>query len=219
MKRLLAFLALTACVQHVARTVGPSLDTVDHAPAFLKVHMKNGDLYVLDRWTPHDGEHYLEGDGVLRGTDRLVVEKSHFRIPFMDVALYETNTISNSPSIAGIAIVMGISIAIGTACVINPKACFGSCPTFYARARDGRSCCRPKASPIHRTALEDHDIDALWRTESTGDGPIVVHDERGVRDARRQGSRSPRRSTRRRRAGGDERESFLRCEALGTHHA
>ena len=169
MKQLLAIiviLACTTCVQRVERKVGPTLDTIDRKPAFLKAHMRNGDLYVLDTWTIHENEGYLEGDGRMLGTDRNdAMPRGHFRIAFADVALYESNTIVSSPSLAAVTIVTGLVIAGSVACITTPKACFGSCPTFYAPTDDGHWMLQAEGfSDAIAPILEDHDIDALWRT-------------------------------------------------------
>lgn len=38
-------------MNRIERRVGPRLDTVDLKAPFLKLHLRNGDLYVLEAWT------------------------------------------------------------------------------------------------------------------------------------------------------------------------
>lgn len=176
--RLLAVLAVLpalnlACVSRLARTVTPTLATVDHKAPYLKVHMKNGDLFVLSAWQADDARRLVTGQGELQGTDRRVVRTGPQQIAMADVALYETNTIVTSPSVAAMAVVTGASIVVSVACLANPKACFGSCPTFYAPGERGAVLQAEGFSDAIAPALETHDIDALWRTHVT-DGHLTL---------------------------------------------
>ncbi|HEY6179573.1 MAG TPA: hypothetical protein VIX73_34200, partial [Kofleriaceae bacterium] len=165
-----ALLALPlACVRHIERTVSPTPATVDRRAPFLKVHMRNGDLFVLSAWKIDEARGRIAGTGEQLGADRAVVKRGAHDIAVADVALYETNEISTSPSVAAMAVITGASIAVTVACVTNPKACFGSCPTFYAPGESGEPVLQAEGfSDAISPALEHHDIDALWRTHATG---------------------------------------------------
>src|SRR5262249_24225217 len=132
----LAALGLS-CVSHLERTVTTQITTVDHRAAFLKVHMKNGDLFVLSAWRADQLHRRVIGTGDQLGADRRLVRRGEHDVAMDDVALYETNAITSSPSIAALAVVTGASIILSVACISNPKSCFGSCPTFYAPGEDG----------------------------------------------------------------------------------
>jgi hypothetical protein len=161
----LAALGLS-CVYRVERTVTPSVPTVDQRAAFLKVHMKNGDLYVLSEWRADELHRRVTGTGEHQGADRRVIRRGEHDIATDDVALYETNAVVSSPSIAALAVVTGASIVLSVVCISSPKTCFGSCPTFYAPAEDGRSVLQAEGfSDAIAPALESHDVDALWRTQ------------------------------------------------------
>lgn len=173
---MVAALALAAgCPQQIERKVGAQLQTVDMKAPYIKCHMKNGDVYVLSSWRIEEAAQELVGAGELYGTDRSVVSQLSYRVPLADVALYETNTISSSPGVAALSVVTGLSLAVTAACLANPKACFGSCPTFYAPADEGgRSVLQAEGfSDAIAPALESHDIDALWRTTGHG-GPFTL---------------------------------------------
>jgi hypothetical protein len=165
-----------ACVQRLERTVSPQIATVDHKAPYLKVHMKNGDLFVLSAWVADEQRHRVTGRGDQFGTDRVIVRTGQHDIAMTDVALYETNEIVSSPSIAAMAVVTGASVAMSIACLTNPKACFGSCPTFYAPGEHDEASAVLQAegfSDAISPALESHDIDALWRTHVT-DGHLTL---------------------------------------------
>jgi hypothetical protein len=164
-----------ACIHRLDRRQGPTLESVDRRAPFLKAHMRDGKLYVLSSWHADDLHRTLTGDGELADADRAIVERrSGFVIAYDDVALFETNTIVTSPSVAAMAVITVASIAVTAYCVTNPKSCFGSCPTFYARADDGRSVLQAEGfSDAIAPSLETHDVDALWRTTGHG-GPFVL---------------------------------------------
>ena len=160
-----------ACVRHLERTVTPQIATVDHKAAFLKVHMRNGDLFVLSEWKADEPRRRVTGRGDQLGSDRALVRRGDHDVAMDDVALYETNAIVTAPSIAAMAIVTGASLVLSAVCLSNPKSCFGSCPTFYAPAGDGDGEPALQAegfSDAISPALETHDVDALWRTHVTG---------------------------------------------------
>ena len=165
---LVASLGTAGCVERIRRKVSPSLDTVDKQTAFLKVHMRNGDVYVLRRWDLRGTT--LSGFGQRQGVDRRTSTDQTYEIPMGDVALFETNVVQSSPTIAALAVVGTISVALSVACIANPKACFGSCPTFYAPDdKTGAPVLQAEGfSDAIAPSLESSDVDALYRSTSTG---------------------------------------------------
>lgn len=163
-----------SCAPRVQRKVGRQLEKVDLKAEYLKVHMKSGEVYVLSKWVIEDDKRQLLGSGEHYGPDRTVATPGEYRIGFDDVALYETNTIITSPAVSALAVVTGISVAVSIACLSNPKACFGSCPTFYALTDDGTPLLQAEGfSDSISPALEKNDVDALWRSTGRG-GALTV---------------------------------------------
>jgi hypothetical protein len=163
------------CPHRLERKVGPTLQTVDMEAPYLKCHMKNGDLYVLTAWKIDEVNKSIVGAGELHGTDRRIESRDSYRVALADVALFETNTVVTSPAVAGMAVIAGLSAILTTACIVEPKNCFGSCPTFYAPDdHGGRSVLQAEGfSDSISPALESNDIDALWRTTGRG-GPFTL---------------------------------------------
>lgn len=163
-------LAWSGCARRVQRVVSADLQTVDLKAPYLKCHMKDGGLYVLSGWKIDEAGKAITGAGEYFGTDRSVESQLTFRVPMAEVVLYETNTISTSPGVAALSVITGLSLAVTAACIANPKACFGSCPTFYAPDdHGGRLVLQAEGfSDAISPALESHDIDALWRTTGHG---------------------------------------------------
>jgi hypothetical protein len=165
-----------SCAHHLDRKLGPTLQTVDMTAPVLQAHMRDGSVYVLDHWTIDDRAQVIHGTGQKLGADRVplaVAGPLEVRIP--DVALFETNTIATSASVGAMAVITGVSAVVTAACIANPKACFGSCPTFYAPDdATGQPVLQAEGfSDAIAPALEKHDLDSLYRTTGHG-GPFTL---------------------------------------------
>ena len=166
--------ALAACSP--GRPLNRRLVTPDGAqriqPAetpILKAHMKDGRLYVLSSWKVDERAHVVLGDGRLLGVDRGHGTSGAFTVAIADVALFETNDApSVSPAIAPLTVVTGVSLAVTAACIVNPKACFGSCPTFYVSDGERPVLQAEGFSDSIAPAMEATDIDALYRARPAG---------------------------------------------------
>ncbi|MBN2494994.1 MAG: hypothetical protein JXR96_10420 [Deltaproteobacteria bacterium] len=133
---------------------------------FLKCHTWDGWVYVLSAWELDREARRIQGQGVLYDADRDRVRDGRFEIPFDKVALVETNE-PRRMAHAGMVvmgIVTGASVALTAVCLANPKACFGSCPTFYAREGQELHLQAEAFSASVARALESSDIDALATT-------------------------------------------------------
>jgi hypothetical protein len=84
------------------------------------------------------------------------------------VAVFETNKISPSESITALSVLTGASLALTGYCLTMPKACFGSCPTFYAPTGTDTLLQAEGFSSSIAPSLERTDVDALYRAEATG---------------------------------------------------
>ena len=105
---------------------------------------------------------------------REVTGSGSFTVALDEVALLETNVVQYSSSAAALVVVTGISAVMTGFCIANPKACFGSCPTFYVS--DGREA-RLQAEGFSSSvapSLEARDIDALYRVNPDGREFIVT---------------------------------------------
>lgn len=145
-----------------------STSSLDHSSKFLKAHMQDGELYVLQDWSV-DGIH-----GVVRGTGahydvrRDLLGRGAFAVPISKVALFETNVEKVHPAIAALTVVTGLSLALSAACIAEPKSCFGSCPTVYVSDGKHLTLQAEAFSASVAPALEATDIDALFRAHVGG---------------------------------------------------
>ena len=142
--------------------------TIDRKSPFIKAHMRDGTVYVLSPWSYDALARAVSGEGERLDVNRSVVAKGAQVVPLDSVALFETNVVSTHGSVAAMAVVTGASLALTALCLTNPKACFGSCPTFYVS--DGtRSVLEAEGfSASVAPALEATDIDALYRARPAG---------------------------------------------------
>jgi len=102
---------------------------------FLKAHLKNGEVYIwgLD-WSIDEKKNAIIGKGYQYNAYRKLIKEGDLELPISEVAIFETNQVLDEAesSRMGALTVLGVADwALGVFCLINPKACFGSCPTFY----------------------------------------------------------------------------------------
>jgi hypothetical protein len=146
----------------------------------LKVHLKSGGLVVLRNWKVTGSGDRLTGDGQAYTVTR---EKEgaprRHDLALADVALVESDSPGTVDS-AGLAVLVTTTAVLGGVtgyCAINPKGCFGSCPTFYVEAPDGREPERPQAEGFSESiarVLEASDLDTLEVARPGGTDVVVV---------------------------------------------
>lgn len=137
--------------------------TVDRRLPYLKAHLRDGHVVVLSRWSVDTAGGAVVGEGERLNVNRQPVRAGAQTIALDSVALFETNVVRNHASVGALGVVTGISAAITVACLSNPKACFGSCPTFYVEGERGQRLEAEGFSASVAPALEATDVDALYR--------------------------------------------------------
>lgn len=139
------------------------------ASPYLKVHMKSGNVYVLQSWDVDKQLGKVNGTGVLLGPARDTLSSGPFSVGFDSVAVFETNSIK-TPAMTGLLVVLvGATAALTIYCATTPKACFGSCPTFYLPSADTLRLAAEGFSSSIAPSLEASDVDDLCRTVRGGD--------------------------------------------------
>lgn len=135
-------------------------------PRYLKAHLRDGRALVFDSWTLQGRA--VEGQGRTLDINRDVVATGRLSMPFDSVVLFETNEVRPSQAGSGLAIPMVITLGLAVYCAANPKACFGSCPTFYASDGERDLLMAEGFSASVAPALEATDVDALARARPEG---------------------------------------------------
>ncbi len=153
---------LTGSAEEIGATV-PSKDF-----PYLKLHMKKGEVYVLNNWELKIDENVISGIGNHLDINRQQIEEGQFTILLKDIVLAETNQIKSSSAVGVLAALTVVTGLFTIFCIANPKACFGSCPTFYVHDGNDYVVKSEGFSSSISPALEEKDIDALYnvKTES-----------------------------------------------------
>jgi len=171
----------TSCATTLIRELRrPPVTPSDSSINDVKVHMKDGSLYVLDILDMDNNSDTAYGFGIYYDKYRDVIiantdpsgqwTDKRFSIALPDIALVEVNQIKNKMTgkITGISLVSVATIGITAYCLTNPKACFGSCPTFYSwDGTDTTLMAEGFSSSILRK-YEADDIDMLYHARPTG---------------------------------------------------
>ncbi|MDR9443175.1 MAG: hypothetical protein RI842_10695 [Schleiferiaceae bacterium] len=102
---------------------------------FIKCHLQNGGVVVFQKnWHLDTAAAEISGQGRYFDFNRERLKEGFLRVGMDSVALYEANRLEpglESRRLAGLMILSSLNIAGTIFCAHNPKACFGSCPTFY----------------------------------------------------------------------------------------
>ena len=139
------------------------------ASPYLKAHLRDGTCVVLSEWTVAPDGREVSGQCRVFDAHRRQTSLAPCTVALDSVAIFETNVVGPSAGpVSALAVVSAASVVVTIACITNPKACFGSCPTFYAD--DGaRSALQAEGfSASVAPSLEAADVDALWGARPAG---------------------------------------------------
>ncbi len=134
---------------------------------YLKVHFKNGDVSVFNNWKLNQSEDTLSGNGKLFNARRILEKEGDIHVSLDQIAIIETNQLEEirdrkNSRVAGLAILTAVDVIIGVICITTPKACFGSCPTFYLNDDENIHSVNAEGfSNSISPSMEMKDIDAL----------------------------------------------------------
>lgn len=161
-------------------------DSIHFAPtqnAFFKVHHKNGDVTLFETWALNNSKDSIIGDGSHYDFNRNELQNGYLSININDIAIIETNQLDAIKSkdksrIAGLSILTGANLLLDAVCITNPKACFGSCPTFYIdeNASLDQASAEGFSSSI-APSLEKRDLDALKFSTDSDNFSITMKNE------------------------------------------
>lgn len=139
---------------------------------FLKAHLRDGAVFVFDRWKMDTERRVLGGHGLGYDAARVRTHDGPIELSWDTVVLVETNrpTEVDKGSFIVLGVMTGITFTVTALCIASPKSCFGSCPTFFTA--DGRLVAEGFSASIARS-LEATDLDALPAVETQG-GPFTL---------------------------------------------
>lgn len=139
---------------------------------FAKLHTKNGQVYVLNKWSfsKSDKSKEIIGFGVLYDRDRQPIKHGNFIINVDQLTLIETTHPRQFKRTSKLLIGLGVGVAVvGLFCIVATKACFGSCPTIYngelkADELESSELLAEGFSDAIAPSLESRDLDPLVST-------------------------------------------------------
>lgn len=150
---------------------------------YLKGHLKNGDICIFrDSWDVDTVNYLLTGNGSRYDFNRNKVCEGSFSVPLDSVVLFETNKKLLNTEKERIRVLTFLAVgdvALGLFCLTNPKACFGSCPTFYLNEDDNFHYANAEGfTDAILPSLEYADVDALnINSSTTGSFSITMKNE------------------------------------------
>ena len=161
-------LATPACSVANPQLHAPDQVPDSDEPGPLKVHLHDGDVVVLTQWGEDTVNRRITGFGTRYDPDRTPrAGPERVDLPVDSVALLEVDR----PSVdagrgVGITLMATYTVLTGVVtigCVVDPKSCFGSCPTFYVdeAAVDGERLVAEGFSSSVARALEATDVDDI----------------------------------------------------------
>ena len=152
------FVGADACSSVRALTTVEALQNTRAA----RLHLRDGSVCVLENARLVSGQ--VVGYGAQYDAERALVRSGRFRVPVasIDVVVVDVSAAQSvDRAMIGMAVVSGASLIGTAACLANPKACFGSCPTFYVTDH-GRERVQAEAfSTSIARALTADDLDDL----------------------------------------------------------
>ncbi|MCF8380047.1 MAG: hypothetical protein K9H49_10750 [Bacteroidales bacterium] len=136
---------------------------------YLKAHLKSGSLCIFTDtvWTFDEETNLIIGNAKLYNTQRVLEKTSVITMNVDTVVLFESNRQLNMENrksrLASHTFLVVVDAAFGAICTSVPKACWGSCPTFYTGEGDYLFNADAEGfSEAIVPSLEYGDIDALY---------------------------------------------------------
>jgi hypothetical protein len=142
--------------------------------ASLKLHLRSGQLIIATSWLEDTADKVLRVVGSEYPVDRLSFAEVNRPVPLDSIVLVQASTYGRAyPSgLVTMAVWGTVAGVVSGACLMDPKSCFGSCPTFYA-GDDTSSILSEGFSASPLRTLEARDVDHLY-TAPSRPGPFTL---------------------------------------------
>ncbi len=130
----------------------------------IKVHLKNGGLIMMDHWEIDENLKQVSGKGFFFSAKRtqLTRQPQFYSVSFDDIVLVETNAMEGMNVISLGLMTFSTAVSVVTLpCLFDPKACFGSCPTYYLHSDDSLIIQAEGFSSSITRSMEEEDVDFL----------------------------------------------------------
>jgi len=170
---------VSACQVTHPHVLTPDLVPGADEPGLLKVHLHSGDVVVMTSWRENPEARRLTGLGTRYDADRRAgAGPVSVDLPVDSVALLEIHRSSSDIGKGtGLTLLASYTVLTGTItflCVLDPKSCFGSCPTFYVDDHGDAT------APVERLAAEGFSSSIARALEATDVDDLRVRAEPGL---------------------------------------
>jgi hypothetical protein len=145
----------------------------------LKAHLKGGDLiFLYHNWKVDTMGGFIAGEGQRFNYNRRLTKRGSLKVAMDSVLVYEMNKDLDLPNGAMALVPLAIiNVAVGIACLANPKACFGSCPTFYTEDGTVFNAKAEGFSNAIAPSLEYGDVDDLNTSTRAENFKVIMKNE------------------------------------------
>lgn len=151
--------------------------------SYFKFHFKNGNASILNEWEVNSTEDSVNGVGYLFDFNRNQIKDGKLSFGIDEIAIIESNDLEKLKSkdkgrLTALTILTAVNVAGSVICITNPKACFGSCPTFYIS--ENKTLHNSNAEGFSSSiapSLERIDIDALQYNTAIEDLRLTMKNE------------------------------------------
>jgi hypothetical protein len=180
--RILTYLAIGVALSGcVTRRVSRELIEIEKAKKlttqYLKAHLKDGGVIVFSSWKINKESKQISGEGKSYDFNRKQRSMGKLSISFSEVVVLETNDKSNNPGVATLVFLGASSGVVSFLCLVNPKACFGSCPTFFIEGDTSLRLVAEGFSSSISKSLEETDVDRIGQLLVSGQVQITMKNE------------------------------------------
>jgi len=145
----------------------------------LKAHLKGGDLvFIYQNWEIDTVAGTVSGIGERFDYNRKVIKKGDLQLAMDSVLIYEMNQdLELADGLMALVPLAILNVAATIACIANPKACFGSCPTFYTEDGTVFTAKGEGFSNAIAPSLEYGDVDDLMTTTQSENFKLIMKNE------------------------------------------
>lgn len=177
----LTVLVLTSCLssRKIHRDTYKEFNEVIHSEEFLdknkflKAHFESGEVCIYtSTWVIDEEKNEISGEGTLYNHNRKVIETGQIVKSLDEAVLFETNKklTKDEELIMSRTILIGVDVTMGVVCIIDPKICYGSCPTFYIDEDESVHFSDAEGFSSAILPVQEYlDVDALSHTVNGGD--------------------------------------------------
>lgn len=145
----------------------------------LKAHLKGGDLvFLFNNWHIDTVAGFITGEGQRFDYNRRIRKEGNLKFSMDSVLIYEMNEdLELADGIMALLPLAIVNVAVTLACITNPKACFGSCPTFYTEDGNVFEAKGEGFSNAIAPSLEYGDVDDLKTSTRSDNFKIIMKNE------------------------------------------